>query len=117
MLASTCGYLIFRTRIRGRGILHALCMTAPALSGVVVGVAFLFAFSKAPLALYGTPWILLLAYMAREMAMPLKALEAPYRQMHSDLEEAAAICGASWVFNARKILLPLIRPLARRTRS
>ena len=106
------GYLVFRTRLWGREIPHALVLTAPALSGVVIGVGCIYAFGKAPLALYGTPWILLLAYMAREMATAFKALEGPCRQLDSQLEEAALLCGASWPTAAWRILWPLVRPAA-----
>ena len=111
-LSVVVGYLVFRTRLRGREIPHALILTAPALSGTVVGVAFIYAFGKAPLALYGTPWILLLAYMAREMATAFKTLEGPCLQLDPQLEEAAFLCGASWPVTARRILWPLVRPAA-----
>ena len=63
-----------------------------------------------PFGLYGTPWILLLAYMAREMAVPLKAVESPYRQIENGLEEAAAVCGASRIESFWRVLLPLSAP-------
>jgi len=111
-LSLVVGYLVFRTRLRGREIPHALVLTAPALSGMVVGVGFIYAFGKAPLALYGTPWILLVAYMAREMATAFKALEGPCRQLDPQLEEAALLCGASWPMVGWRILWPLVRPAA-----
>jgi len=48
--------------------------------------------------------------MAREMVIPLKAVEAPYRQIDRELEETAAVCGASWMRTTRTVLFPLARP-------
>jgi iron(III) transport system permease protein len=110
VLALAVGYVVFRTRLPGRGLVHSLVLAAPALSGVAIGVAFIFAFGTGPVPLYGTLWILLLAYVARELSTAFKALEGPSLQIDPHMEESAWLCGASWAATGRRVLLPLLRP-------
>ena len=59
----------------------------------MVGVAYLWAWIGLPGGLYGTIWILALAFIARFMPDTVKALSTSLMQIHRELEEAAWICG------------------------
>ena len=64
-----------------------------AIPGLVIGVAYLWAWIGLPGGLYGTIWILALAFIARFMPDTMKALSTSFLQIHRELEEAAWICG------------------------
>src|SRR5215475_13444119 len=63
-----------------------------------------------PGGLYGTIWILTLAFVARFMPDTMKSLSTSFLQIHRELEEAAWICGKGRIGTIRTIVLPLARP-------
>ena len=75
-----------------------------------IGVAYLWAWIGLPGGLYGTIWILALAFIARFMPDTVKALSTSLLQIHRELEEAAWICGKGLLGTIRTIVLPLARP-------
>ena len=83
---------------------------APAIPGLVIGVAYLWAWIGIPGGLYGTIWILALAFIARFMPDTVKALSTSFLQIHRELEEAAWVCGKGMLGTIRTIVLPLARP-------
>jgi iron(III) transport system permease protein len=60
--------------------------------------------------LYGTIWILLVAYVARFVPLAVRSANATLQQIDPSLEEAARITGASWFQTIRLVLLPIARP-------
>ncbi len=66
-----------------------------AIPGLVIGVAYLWAWIGLPGGLYGTIWILALAFVARFIPDTVKALSTSLMQIHRELEEAAWVCGRS----------------------
>lgn len=103
-------YLDLRTRVRGRRLLDALAALPLGLPGTVLAVALILAFLRPPLQLYGTMWILLVAYVARAIPLATRGASGAIRQVDPSLEEAARITGASWTGAIRRILLPILRP-------
>ena len=81
-----------------------------AIPGLVIGVAYLWAWIGLPGGLYGTIWILALAFIARFMPDTIKALSTSLLQIHKELEEASWICGKGLLGTIRTIVLPLARP-------
>ncbi len=75
-----------------------------------IGVAYLWAWIGLPGGLYGTIWILALAFIARFMPDTVKALSTSLLQIHRELEEASWICGRGLLGTIRTIVLPLARP-------
>jgi iron(III) transport system permease protein len=110
LLAFALGYTIHRTRVGGRKSLDILSTLPVAIPGLVVGVAYLWAWIGLPGGLYGTIWILALAFIARFMPDTVKSLSTSFLQIHRELEEAAWICGKGLVGTIRTIVLPLARP-------
>ena len=76
----------------------------------MVGVAYLWAWIGLPGGLYGTLWILALAFIARFMPDTVKALSTSFLQIHKELEEAAWICGRGILGTIRTVVLPLAKP-------
>ena len=110
VLAFAIGYTVNRTTVKGRGPIDLLATLPVAIPGLVVGVAYLWAWIGLPGGLYGTIWILALAFVARFMPDTVKALSTSFLQIHRELEEAAWICGRGLLGTIRTVVLPLARP-------
>ena len=87
-----------------------------ALPGIVVSIAFILTFLR-PLpilevSLYGTAAIILLAYLARFLALGLRPVVAAFEAQDPALEEAARIAGARPLTRLTRILLPGVAPAA-----
>jgi iron(III) transport system permease protein len=109
-LAFALGYTVHRSQARGRHALDLLATLPVAIPGLVIGVAYLWAWIGVPGGLYGTIWILALAFVGRFMPDTLKSLSTSFLQLHKELEEAAWICGKGLLGTIRTIVLPLVRP-------
>ncbi len=105
-------YLTIKAKLRGAGWLDVAGIIPFALPGSVIGVSMILAWSNPPLGptLYGTIWILLVAYLMRYMAFGLQSTRATLQQIHGSLEEAAMTAGASRLRTLKDITLPLLRP-------
>lgn len=110
VLAFAIGYTIHRTHVTGRRAIDLLSTLPVAIPGLVIGVAYLWAWIGIPGGLYGTIWILALAFIARFMPDTVKALSTSFLQIHRELEEAAWVCGKGMLGTVRTIVLPLASP-------
>ncbi len=82
-----------------------------ALPGMVLALAMIFAWME-PIpgwnpGVYGTTWILLIAYITRFMILQVRGSMAAMSQVSVDLEEAAQVFGAGTLVKWKTILLPL----------
>lgn len=87
-----------------------------AVPGLVMSIAFILAFIR-PLpivnvSLYGTLWIILIAYVSVFLAVGLKPVTAAFLQMDGSLEDAARVSGAGFFRRMRRIFAPLAAPSA-----
>ena len=103
-------WLLVRTRIRGRWLVDGLAFLPIAIPGLVLGVALLIIYLRAPVPIYGTLWILFIAYFTRFMPYGIRSSSISMAQIGRELEESAHACGASWWSTFRRILLPLMLP-------
>jgi iron(III) transport system permease protein len=103
-------WLLVRTRIRGRWLVDGLAFLPIAIPGLVLGVALLIIYLRAPVPVYGTLWILFIAYFTRFMPYGIRSSSISMAQVGRELEESAHVCGASWWSTFRRVLLPLMLP-------
>jgi len=108
--AFAIGYTIHRTNVAGRRWIDLISTVPVAIPGLVIGVAYLWAWIGIPGGLYGTIWILALAFIARFIPDTVKALSTSFLQIHRELEEAAWVCGKGLLGTIATIVLPLARP-------
>lgn len=109
LIGLAIAYLDVRTRLRGARLLDYLAILPLGLPGTVLAVALLQAFIRFPVSIYGTVWILLIAYIVRSMPIAVRGANGALRQVDASLEEAARVAGASWFTTIRRILLPIVR--------
>ncbi|MGQ0571620.1 MAG: ABC transporter permease [Armatimonadota bacterium] len=110
LLTSVIAWITVRSRLPGRWLLDHLATLPLIFPGVVMGVALIWVYLTLPIPIYGTLWILLIAYVTRYMPYGMRASSAGLLQIHRELEEAAETSGASWWRTFVSILLPLLRP-------
>src|SRR6266849_4103293 len=110
LLVAGISYFVQKSRIRGRKILDFLGFAPIALPSVVLGTAFLWFYLLVPLPVIGSLSIIGLAYVTRYMPYALRFVSTSMMQIHSELEEAAAVAGGTWWKNLYRIYLPLLRP-------
>ncbi|WP_314189892.1 iron ABC transporter permease [Paracoccus yeei] len=117
MLASVfLGYFLTWRRRPLVRLLHFGSEAAYTLPGITLGVAMILLFLR-PLpgigvSIYGTPWIILAAYVAGFFALALRPVLSGYAQIDRALEEAARVAGAGFLRRMRDVIWPLIAPTA-----
>jgi iron(III) transport system permease protein len=72
--------------------------------------SFALIFAAKPMALVGTPYIILAAFAVRSLPASVRAGVAALQQIDPSIEEASAIMGADAQYTFRKVTLPLIMP-------
>jgi len=90
-------------------LLQYAAMLPFGLPSIVLGAGLVLAFTRPPLVLYGTLWILLVAYVVKFLPLAVRACGVGLRQMDPALAEAARITGASQYQTATRITAPLLR--------
>ncbi len=110
LLTSVIAWITVRTRLPGRWLLDHLASLPLIFPGVVMGVALIWVYLTLPIHIYGTVWILLIAYVTRYLPYGMRTSSAALLQIHRELEEAAETSGASWWRTFITIVLPLLQP-------
>lgn len=110
ILAAVGAYFIARNRTLFARFAAMVLALPLALPGIVIGTGLMLAYIKPPIVLYGTMWILVVSYITRFLPFAERAASASFQQVDKSLEEASAVCGASWFTTFHWVLLPLIRP-------
>jgi iron(III) transport system permease protein len=108
VLAVVVGYLAARRAIRGHKWLGFLATAPVAIPGIVLGVALFLSYTRPPLALYGTLWILLLAYLTIELPAAYQQIQSALQGIHPELEEAGRILGATRLRALWDVTAPLL---------
>lgn len=93
-----------------RKVLDALFMLPVAVPSVVVGLAVLVAFSREPLMINGTRWIVILAHTVLVMAFAFQSVSAAVTRLDPSYEQAAASLGARPSYILWRVKLPLLLP-------
>lgn len=110
LVVSIIAYYVHKTRIQGRKILDFLGFSPIAIPSVVLGTAFMWLYLLVPVPVIGTLIVIGLAYLTKYMPFALRFVSTSMIQIHSELEEAAAVAGVPWWKNFFRIFLPLLRP-------
>jgi iron(III) transport system permease protein len=110
VLTLLASWLLVRTKMRGRWLLDILTTLPLLFPGIVMGLAILRFYLFVPIPVYGTLWILLIAFVTRYIPYGIRYTHSGLLQLHKELEEAAYTAGASWSNCMRRIILPLMTP-------
>jgi len=117
ILSATCGtvlalvisYVTTRKAVTGYRVLGFLATAPVAIPGIVLGVGLFFTYPRPPFVLYGTLWILLIAFVTLAMPAAYQQLQSAFRSVHPELEDASRILGATRLRALWQITAPLLR--------
>ncbi len=110
LLTAIIAWIVIRTRIPGRKLLDVLAFAPICFPGIVFGLSILWLYLLLPIPIYGTLWMLFLAYVGKYTPISMRACDAGLSQVHTDLEDASSACGAAWRQTFFRIITPLIFP-------
>ena len=108
-LAALLAYITTRKLVVGHQVLAFLTLAPVVIPGIVLAVALFIAYTRPPFLLYGTLWILFVAYLTKEMPVGYSQSDATFRGIHPELEEAGRILGAGRLRVLGEITAPLAR--------
>ncbi|HWD60467.1 MAG TPA: iron ABC transporter permease [Stellaceae bacterium] len=108
-LALIVSYATTRRLGAGHRLLGFLATAPVAIPGIVLGVGLFLAYTRPPVVLYGTLWILFVAFVTIELPAGYQQLSAAFRGLHPELEEASRIFGANRLRSLWQITAPLLR--------
>ena len=103
-------YLAVRKRSALTSTVDTLTMLPYIIPGSVLGIAFLYAFAKPPLALTGTAMIIIIALTVRRMPYTIRSSTAIIGQISPSIEEASGSLGASELRSFGEITVPMMLP-------
>jgi iron(III) transport system permease protein len=109
LLALVISYITARQAIGGHRVLAFLATAPIAIPGIVLGVGLFLSYTRPPFVLYGTLWILLIAYVTIELPAAYQQLQSAFRAVHPELEDATRILGATRLQALRHVTAPLLR--------
>jgi iron(III) transport system permease protein len=110
VLTTLASWILVRTKLRGRWLLDLLTTLPLLFPGIVMGLAIMRFYLLVPIPIYGTLWILLVAFVTRYIPYGIRYTHSGLLQLHRELEEAAYASGGSWLNTMRRITMPLLTP-------
>jgi len=109
VLAMVIAYVYVRQAVNGYRVLGFLATAPVAIPGIVLGVGLFFTYTRPPFVLYGTLWILLIAFVTLNMPAAYQQLQSAFKAVHPELEDASRILGATRLRALWQITAPLLR--------
>ncbi len=110
LVTSVICWIVVKTKLPGRWLLDNVASLPMVFPGLVLGLAIMIFYLNVDIGVYGTMWIMFIAYVTRFMPYGLRYNTASMLQIHKELEESAAMSGASWATTFRRVILPLLKP-------
>jgi len=110
LVTSVICWITVKTRLPGRWLLDNVASMPMVFPGLVLGLAIMIFYLNFDIGIYGTMWIMFIAYVTRFLPYGLRYNTASMLQIHKELEESAAMSGASWGTTFVRVILPLLKP-------
>jgi len=109
LLATLIAYITNRNLFRGARYLTFFALAPLVIPGIVLAVGLFIVYTRPPLVLYGTVWILFVAYLTKEMPIGFSQAESTFKSIHPELEDASRIIGANRLTSLIDVTVPLAR--------
>jgi iron(III) transport system permease protein len=110
VLMGLLAWLIYRSRLPGSGLIEYIVMFPQAVPRLVFAFGMMWAWVVFPIPIYGTLWLLLIAYLTVFLPLGVRTIAGVMLQIDKSLDECAQMCGASWAFRMRTVTVPLLMP-------
>ncbi|WP_428771590.1 iron ABC transporter permease [Treponema sp. HNW] len=109
LLGIYIAYLTIRKQFPGKRFMQISSLLTFAIPGTVLGIGYVSAFNTGFIVLTGTPYILLAAFMFRNISVAIESGVSTLLQIDKSIGEASTILGASNATTFRRITLPLLK--------
>jgi len=110
LVSAVIAWVVLRTKVPGRWMLDNLASLPLVFPGLVLGLAIMVCYLYVDIGVYGTLWIMFIAYVTRFLPYGMRYNSSSVLQIHKELEESAAMSGAPWSMTFRRVVLPLLKP-------
>ena len=110
VLAIALAWYVIRMRGRFSGVVEYAMVLPLGIPGIALGVGILSLWILVPGGIYGTLWILLLAYVTAHIPVAMQFVGSALHRIHTDLEDASRVAGQAWSGTIRRVDIPLMRP-------
>jgi iron(III) transport system permease protein len=110
LTTAALAWIVVRTNLPGRWLIDNLATLPLMFPGLVLGLAIMVCYLGIGIGVYGTLWIMLIAYVTRFMPYGMRYNSTSMLAMHKELEESATMSGASWGMTFWRVVLPLLKP-------
>jgi len=110
LVTSVICWIVVKTKLPGRWLLDNVASLPMVFPGLVLGLSIMIFYLNFDVGIYGTIWIMFIAYVTRFMPYGLRYNTTSMLQIHKELEESAAMSGASWGTTFWRVILPLLKP-------
>jgi len=110
VLMGLLSWLIYRSRVPGSGVIEYIVMFPQAVPRLVFAFGMMWAWLAFPIPIYGTLWLLLIAYITVFLPLGIRTISSVMLQIDNSLEECAQVCGAMWAYRTWTVTVPLLRP-------
>jgi iron(III) transport system permease protein len=108
-IAVAIGFAVQRRLVPGSHVLGFICMAPYVIPGIILAIGFYAAFSRPPLLLYGTAWMLIVAFATRFLPIAYTNFTTALQTLSTDLEFAARTLGAGRLRSILTVTFPLLR--------
>jgi iron(III) transport system permease protein len=110
ILMGLMSWIIYRSRIPGHAVIEYIAMLPQSVPRLVFAFGMMWAWIVFPIPIYGTLWLLLIAYLTVFLPLGIRTISGVMLQVDKSLEECAQMCGASWGYRIRTVTMPLLWP-------
>jgi iron(III) transport system permease protein len=112
LLSVLVSWVVVKSKARGKKLIDGLAFLPIAIPGTMIGVALIYVYltMSSLIPIYGTVWIIAIAYTTNYLSFGSRATHGVMFQLHDDLEDAARASGAGWARTMRRVLIPLTMP-------
>src|ERR1700752_3239949 len=110
LLMGLISWIIYRSRLPGSNVIEYIVMFPQSVPRLIFAFGMMWAWLIFPIPIYGTLWLLLIAYLTVFLPLGVRTISGVMLQIDKSLEESAQMCGASWGYRLRTVTMPLLKP-------
>lgn len=109
-LMGLISWIIYRSRLPGSNVIEYIVMFPQSVPRLIFAFGMMWAWLIFPIPIYGTLWLLLIAYLTVFLPLGVRTISGVMLQIDKSLEECAQMCGAGWGYRIRTVTVPLLWP-------
>src|SRR5262249_15467012 len=110
LISAVIAWVVVRTKKPGGWVLDNLASLPLVFPRLGLGLAVIGCFLFVDICVFRAPLVMFIAYVTRFLPYGMRYNSASMLQIHKELEESAAMSGASWSMTFRRVVLPLLKP-------